>query len=117
MIWGYHLIINCTRCEKDSVSSEQNIKSFVESLVNKIDMIPHGDIHTYYMDDQGDNSGWSFVQMIKTSNICGHFVDDSGDAFLDVFSCKKFNEKDVLDMINEYFKPEKIHHEFFTRST
>jgi S-adenosylmethionine/arginine decarboxylase-like enzyme len=113
-LWGYHLVVNCSGCS--NVTDGEHIKSFVENVIREIKMIPHGNVHMYYMDDQGDNNGWSFVQMIKTSNISGHFVDSNGSAFIDIFSCKEFNQEDALNIINEYFKPKKINHDFFTRS-
>ena len=36
-------------------------------------------------------AGYSLVQLIETSAITGHFCDASGDAYLDIFSCKDFD--------------------------
>ena len=37
-----------------------------------------------------------------------HSVERTKDAYLDFFSCKSFEPKDVLDCVKEYFKPKKI---------
>jgi S-adenosylmethionine/arginine decarboxylase-like enzyme len=57
---------------------------------------------------EGNKSGYTLVQLIETSNITGHFCDDSGDAYLDVFSCKYFDENVVQHVVNTWFKPESI---------
>ena len=37
--WGYHLILDCKNGELEKVKSADSIKSFVQELVKKIDMI------------------------------------------------------------------------------
>jgi S-adenosylmethionine/arginine decarboxylase-like enzyme len=55
------------------------------------------------------------VQMIETSNITGHFCDTDGNFYIDVFSCKPFENDVVLNVIQEYFHPEKIRFHFISR--
>ena len=59
--------------------------------------------------------GYTLVQLIETSNITAHFVEETNDAYLDIFSCKTFDPKDVEFLVNEYFIPEKISSVFLTR--
>lgn len=54
----------------------------------------------------GNKAGYTLVQLIETSNITGHFCDDSGDAYLDIFSCKDYSEKEVLKVVDQFFEPE-----------
>ncbi len=56
----------------------------------------------------GNKCGYTLVQLIETSNICAHFVEEDNSFYLDVFSCKEFNEKDVKDVILQYFQPHNI---------
>ena len=63
-----------------------------------------------------DKAGWSFVQMIETSNISGHLVDYNGDAYIDIFSCKTVDVKVAEDTIRKYFNPQKVRVNFITRS-
>ena len=57
---------------------------------------------------EGDKAGFTLVQLIETSNITGHFCDESGDVYLDVFSCKEFNPKVVEEVVTHYFAPQSI---------
>jgi S-adenosylmethionine/arginine decarboxylase-like enzyme len=54
--------------------------------------------------------------MIETSSITGHLVDLSGDAYIDIFSCKPVDIGVAEDMIKKYFNPKKVRVNFLTRS-
>jgi S-adenosylmethionine/arginine decarboxylase-like enzyme len=55
------------------------------------------------------------VQLIETSNICAHFVEETNDIYLDVFSCKEFSPQQVKDMVDSYFKPQMFRPNFVIR--
>jgi S-adenosylmethionine/arginine decarboxylase-like enzyme len=57
---------------------------------------------------EGNKSGYTLVQLIETSNITGHFCDESGDAYLDIFSCKHFCEHTASKTIQKWFEPSQI---------
>ena len=56
----------------------------------------------------GNKKGYTLVQLIETSNICAHFVEETNDMYLDVFSCKPFNPLVVTGTVAEYFRPDDI---------
>ena len=115
--WGYHLMLDCSNCDKDAIKSKEDIGAFVRHLVQKIDMIAFGEpMIEHFATHDPDKAGISFCQMIETSNISGHFVDLNGAAYIDVFSCKPFNNQDVIDTINVFFNPEKVRMNFVTRN-
>jgi S-adenosylmethionine/arginine decarboxylase-like enzyme len=63
----------------------------------------------------GDKAGYTLVQLIETSNITAHFCEESGDAFIDVFSCKPFSRKKVEALIEEVFVPKTIETQIILR--
>ena len=63
----------------------------------------------------GNKKGYTLVQLIETSNICAHFVEESDDMYLDVFSCKPFNPDIVRGLVNETFQPGHISTKFVLR--
>jgi S-adenosylmethionine/arginine decarboxylase-like enzyme len=75
--------------------------------VKNIDMVPYGKPQII-MFGSGNKKGYTLVQLIETSNITGHFVEETNDMYLDVFSCKEFKPETVRDMVQSYFRPEKI---------
>ena len=60
-------------------------------------------------------AGHSLVQLIETSSITGHFVDRSGDAYIDVFSCKSFDLEAARSLVDEYFRPAAVRVTYLTR--
>ena len=56
----------------------------------------------------GNKQGFTLVQLIETSNIVAHFCNDSGDGYLNVFSCKDFATDEVIETVNEYFSPSNV---------
>ena len=53
-------------------------------------------------------SGYTLIQLIETSNVTAHFAEQSGDVYLDVFSCKAFSEEKAIAVCEKYFAPRHI---------
>jgi len=51
----------------------------------------------------GNKAGYTLVQLIETSNICAHFVEENDTMYLDVFSCKTFDPDTVVETARAYF--------------
>jgi len=114
MAWGYHLMLDCAGGSR--VDDKEHMRRFIEELVPAIDMIAFGEPWIErFATHAPDKAGISFCQMIETSNICGHFVESNGDFYIDVFSCKPFDEKIVSDLVKTYFLPETIKSTMLTR--
>jgi S-adenosylmethionine/arginine decarboxylase-like enzyme len=104
MAWGYHLILNARKCIPLSIRSAENIRAFTKTLVRDIDMVPYGEPQVV-MFGTGNKKGYTLVQLIETSNICAHFVEETDDMYLDVFSCKEFDPYTVKLAVNHHFQP------------
>jgi hypothetical protein len=63
----------------------------------------------------GDKKGYTLVQLIETSNITCRFSEDTGAAYLDVFSCKAFPRHVALEIFDKYFHPQSKRVRFFHR--
>ena len=112
--WGYHLILDCAACDKDSIMNADHITSFAKDLVQRIDMVAYGEPQVVNF-GSGNKAGYTLVQLIETSNICAHFCNDTGDTYLDVFSCKPFSPSVVVATMREYFNPKNIESTFLQR--
>lgn len=104
MSWGYHLVLDCGKCAGQTIRNKQHIENFARALVKRIDMVAYGEPQVQHF-GSGNKAGYTLVQLIETSNICAHFVEETNDIYLDVFSCKPFDTKDVEDVVREFFKP------------
>jgi S-adenosylmethionine/arginine decarboxylase-like enzyme len=103
MAWGYQLILDCSGFN-DGIESPDTIKKFMKELVEEIDMEAVGEpIIKYFPPKPDPKSGYTIVQLIVTSSIVCHFMDQDHTGYVDVFSCKDFNPDDVDRVMKKYF--------------
>lgn len=100
--WGYHAIIDAAGCDHAAITSQATVHAFAKQLVKDIDMVAYGEPQIINF-GSGDKAGFTLVQLIETSNICAHFVNELDEMYLDVFSCKPFDEKVVQELVVKYF--------------
>lgn len=112
--WGYHLMLDCAGCSHEAITDGDLIAKFAKRLVKDIDMVAYGEPQVVNF-GSGDKAGYTLVQLIETSNICAHFVNENDTMYLDVFSCKPFENDTVVDLVRDYFAPETVRRNFITR--
>ena len=114
--WGYHLILDCHACDVPNIQSQENVYNWIKKLVKDIDMEPIGEPRIEYTAAEfPDKAGFTAIQVIVTSSIVAHFIDSTGDVYIDVFSCKPFNPEKVTTLITKFFMPEKMNKHFIIR--
>jgi S-adenosylmethionine/arginine decarboxylase-like enzyme len=102
--WGYHLALDIGKCYSPSIRCTKHITAFTKTLVKEIDMKAYGEPLIVHF-GEGNKSGYTLIQLIETSNIAGHFCEETDDLYLDVFSCKEFDKEVVKKVVNQYFMP------------
>jgi len=112
--WGWHLSVDASHCNKDLIKCRDTIYRFTKQLVNDIDMEAYGEPEIVFFGNS-DKSGFTMQQLISTSNICAHFVDEYKALFLDVFSCKPFETTIVVELVKKYFQAQHVNTTFNTR--
>lgn len=108
-MWGIEALINLYGCNKSMIGDPKYIKQFIIDLCDHIKMKRFGApiIEKF---GEGGLYGISFVQLIYTSSIVGHCSEDTGDVYIDVFSCKEFPPKEVAEFCKKYFEAkEEVH--------
>lgn len=106
MTWGYHLALDCKSCNKEKISDKEFIASLVKDIIDTAEMVAFGNPQIEYLLPGTANAGYSVLQMITTSNITAHFIDESGDAYVDLFSCKEFDVQKVIGIVKQLLEPE-----------
>jgi S-adenosylmethionine/arginine decarboxylase-like enzyme len=104
--YGKHLMVTALSCNENLLDIN-TVSRFIKEMVPRIDMVPYGDIVIARFGD-GIEEGISAVQLIVTSAITIHTNDMMRDLYLDVFSCKWFEEHTVISMIREFFAPKDV---------
>jgi S-adenosylmethionine decarboxylase len=112
--WGYHLMLDCAECN-DGIKSKENIKNFVQELIKQIDMVAHGEPVIEYLLPNEPNAGYSMMQLITTSNICAHFMENDYTAYFDIFSCKEYNIETAKEVVREFFGAKQMKSHFIER--
>jgi S-adenosylmethionine/arginine decarboxylase-like enzyme len=112
--WGYHLMLDCSGCVNSAISDYDTIYDFTKQLVKDIDMVAYGEPQIVHF-GTGNKAGYTLVQLIETSNISAHFVEENNTMYLDVFSCKEYDDRIVIELVEKYFGAKYIRPNFLTR--
>ena len=108
-MWGKHVIIDMSAGDKERVRSATHIRRFVETLVETIGMKAYGPpVLEHFAEHVPEAAGYSLVQLVETSAITGHFCDCSGDAYIDIFSCKDIDAELAVEVVRATFRPEHV---------
>ncbi|MBE6525618.1 MAG: S-adenosylmethionine decarboxylase, partial [Thermoplasmata archaeon] len=81
---------------------------FAIDVSDYIEMKRYGEPIAVFFGDHPKVQGYSLIQLIETSQISGHFAEDTDRAFIDVFSCKKFPPEKTAKFCQEYFGAKKM---------
>lgn len=124
-IFGYSLHLDLFNCKKtdeifrkpghNDKNGETVLKIFIEYVLNLIDMKPVYEPLVKYYGDHKSNEGFSYIQLINTSNINIHTVSNTKDIYIDLFSCKSFDVDKVRAFAKHYFGPEELDFNFLER--
>lgn len=104
--YGKHLVLSATGCG-EALLSKEAIREFLGTMVRAIDMTAFGPPIVERF-GSGIEIGISAVQLIETSAIVMHTNDGARDLYLDVFSCKDFDERVSIDVVRSTFTPASI---------
>ncbi len=102
--WGVLTSIDLYDCDSASIRNADYIKEFVVKLCEKIEMKRFGDCQVVHFGEDEKVAGFSMTQLIETSLISGHFANATNTAYLDIFSCKYYEPRDVAEFARSFFK-------------
>jgi len=108
-VWGQLLSVDLRGCEHSFLTSPEKLKEFSKRICKEIDMIPFGEpiIKRF---GEGSLEGYSMIQFIMTSSITVHLDEIDNRAFIDIFSCKRFNIKKAKEFCKTFFKAKTMKH-------
>ena len=120
MAYGYELIMDLQGCDV-SLFNRHDLKLYLIRLCEKIDMI-RADLHFWDYDTEEEMmsqpehlAGTSACQFIFTSNIVIHTLNKLGDCYMNIFSCKRFDEDKAMEFTMEYFNASHCEEQFIER--
>ncbi len=110
-MYGRELILDLYKCEKSCRFNRDDIEEFLIKLCHLVDMkredlhfwdyvgVPEADIPY----DKPHLIGTSAVQFITTSDIVIHTLDMLNECYINLFTCKPFDELKAIDFIVKFF--------------
>jgi S-adenosylmethionine decarboxylase len=102
--WGILASVDLHNCNPDTIRDAEKIKQFVYELCERIKVKRFGECTVVNFGEDPRVSGYSMVQLIETSLISAHFANQTNTTYLDAFSCKYFNPKEVAEYAKEFFE-------------
>ena len=105
--WGWLTAIDASGCNQDAINCKITFQKFIDELLERIEMIKIGDLQVVWCDTHDPNKvGFSLYQLLQDSNVSAHFCPaDGNSAYVDIFSCKKYNPQEVVEIFVSYFTP------------
>lgn len=112
--WGYCTAMDLFGCDPTKIRDEETIHHYVDSLCR---MIGSKQIGPPQITRYGSPKvmGYSFTQLVSTSSITGHFVEQDNSAYLDVFFCTIYDANRVVALSKSTFGASEIHVKTFSR--
>lgn len=100
--WGRSTSLDLHGCDHSLITNPTQIRKFVKELITELKMKKVGPTRIKRF-GHGKLRGYSMIQFIETSTIVAHFDEFADRAFIDVFSCKKYNPKLVTVFCKKFF--------------
>jgi len=102
--WGVLSSVDIKNCNPEIIRNAEKIEQFVVQLCNLIKMKRFGECRIVHFGEDERVAGYSMTQLIETSLVSGHFANASNTAYIDVFSCKFYEPREVAEFAVSYFK-------------
>lgn len=101
--WGLSASIDLHGCNPEFIRSPEKIQEFVIKLCDHIKMMRFGDTIIQRL-GKAHLGGYSMFQFIETSSITAHFEEIENRAFIDIFSCRRFDADKAAQFCKDFFE-------------
>ncbi|MBU1196898.1 adenosylmethionine decarboxylase [Candidatus Micrarchaeota archaeon] len=114
---GPHLMLDCHGCDKQKIRDMNLVFDFLDKLPAQIGMTKMTLPYTVWWPGgtPNDDGGISGFVLIAESHISIHTFPELGYFTFDLYSCKAFDRKKVIEIIKQYFGPTRVMEEFVHR--
>jgi len=101
--WGLCTAIDLKKCNPATIRDAAKIKEFIIKLCDLIQMKRFGETTVVDFGEDERVSGFSMTQLIETSLVSGHFVNQDNSAYIDIFSCNCYPPYEAAQFTQEFF--------------
>jgi len=115
--WGYLVSIDISDCNPEKIRDKKTIEKYIKELSKVIDCHLYGPPIIARIGEGERLWGFSFVQLVTTSSLTGHFVEDTNSAYIDIFFCNYFDPDKAVKFTQDYFEAKKVKAHTLTRGS
>jgi len=108
LAFGLELTLDLFDCNPETIDSKEKIAEFNEKLCDLIEMKRYGKPFIERFANGTHAEGYSLAQMIETSLVSGHFAPKTNSAYINIFSCKKFDPEIAKKFTQEFFGAKEV---------
>lgn len=102
--WGLLTAVDIHDCNPETIRDVEAIKRFTRELCEKIMVKRYGEAQVVEFGDDPRVHGYSMTQLIETSLVSAHFVEETNSVYLDIFSCKHYDADKAVRFTVEFFE-------------
>jgi len=114
--WGKHLIIDAYGIEERKLKDLKAIRTLFGNLLKTLKMRPLSNIIVKkVITDYYPDWGVSAFVMLYESHISIHTWPEESYVAMDIYSCKDFNHKEVINFLKKYLGYKKMKIKMITR--
>lgn len=115
-VFGWELVLDLHGCDLSVMSSKEKLTEYIDKLCKIIKMKKYGKILLEYFGLQKPQTkGYSLLQFVETSSITGHFSEHWRISYINIFSCKPFDQQKAKDFTKKFFNAKKVKSRFIVR--
>lgn len=103
----YHVIIDITNIPHERTLNKEGLEGFLNSLPGKIGMKVLN--KPIVIEGVEINPGLTGFVIIDFSHCSAHTFSKYNEALVDVFSCKPYDQDELIEVVLNYFEVDKRH--------
>jgi len=102
--WGLDAAIDLFDCDPELIRDPDVIRDFVIDVCERIHMHRYGEPQIVHFGDEPRVQGYTLVQLIETSAITAHFIEQSNAVCFNVFSCSSYRPLQTAALCQKWFR-------------
>ncbi|MDD4353566.1 MAG: S-adenosylmethionine decarboxylase, partial [Candidatus Nanoarchaeia archaeon] len=113
--WGLWTGIDLHKCNIEKIKNKEMIEEYVKKLIELIKMKTFDEAIILDVRENENTTGFIINQLIGTSLINAHFVNKTGNVYVDIFSYKYYDSVSVANFTKEFFEAKEYNINSITR--
>ena len=101
--WGLATSIDLSDCDPDAIRSADAIERFTSAICVLLEVRRIGEPRIVRIGNDSGTSGYSMMQLIQSSLVSAHFVEESNAAHIDLVCCKWYDAAAAAHFASDFF--------------